>query len=476
MCKKIRPSTDKEVRLMKLRRSDVRRQVHVLPILNFESQSLTSYAGLVLFQQLLAVLGLKDRLRNCFRHLAAGKVFGRATIFLQLIVHLLLGFRELRDSRAYRDDPLVKRLLGLKRLPDVATVSRMLQDADARSVENLRRLLREMLFERLATLGLARITLDFDGSVQSTRRWAQGTAVGYNKKRKGARSYYPLFCTIAQTSQVLDFLHRSGNVHDSHGAREFILACVQAARQALPGIIVEVRMDSAFFSDEIVSALDQHNIEFTVSVPFERFTELKRMIEGRKRWRRINSEVYYFEADWKPKVWNQSFRFLLVRTLAKRQHKEPVQLDLFIPYETGYDFKVIVTNKTLAAGNTVLFHEGRGSQENILGELKAHCQMDYVPVTRRIGNQLYLLAGLFAHNLARELQMATTPPCRQTTAQRPALWAFEKLDTLRTTLLHRAGRLTRPQGILTLTLNANAWLRQRLLGLLKTLQTLPKVA
>ena len=64
-----------------------------------------------------------------------------------------------------------------------------------------------------------------------------------------------------------------------------------------------------------------------------------------------------------------------------RQHKEPVQLDLFIPHETGYDFKVIVTNKTLAAGNTVLFHEGRGSQEGILGELKAHCQMDYVPVT-----------------------------------------------------------------------------------------------
>lgn len=102
--------------------------------------------------------------------------------------------------------------------------------------------------------------------------------------------------------------------------------------------------------------------------------------------------------------------------------------------------------------------------------------MDYVPVTRRIGNQLYLLAGLFAHNLARELQMATTPPCRQTTAQRPALWAFEKLDTLRTTLLHRAGRLTRPQGILTLTLNANAWLRQRLLGLLKSLKQLPKAA
>ena len=67
MCKKISTSTDKEVRLMKLRRSDIRRQAHVLPVLKFESQSLTSYAGLVLFQQLFAVLELKDRLRGCFR-------------------------------------------------------------------------------------------------------------------------------------------------------------------------------------------------------------------------------------------------------------------------------------------------------------------------------------------------------------------------------------------------------------------------
>ncbi len=456
---------------MKLRRSDVRRQAHALPTLRFENHALTSFAGLVLFQRLFALLDLKTRLRGCFRHLAAGKAFGPATVLLQLIVHLLLGFRELRDSRAYRDDPMVQRLLGLKRLPDVSTVSRMLQNADAKSVENLRRLLGEMIFQRLASLGLSRVTLDFDGSVQSTRRHAEGTAVGYNKKRKGARSYYPLFCTIAQTSQVLDFLHRSGNVHDSHGAREFILACVQAVRKALPGILVEVRMDSAFFSDDIVSALQADGIEFTLSVPFERFAELKGMIESRRRWQPISGEVAYFEADWKPKVWDRRFRFLFIRTRAQRQHKEPIQLDLFVPHEYGYDFKVIVTNKTLEAGRAVAFHEGRGSQEGILGELKTHCQMGYVPVRTRLGNQLYLLAGLFAHNLTRELQMATTPPCRQTTPNRAALWAFEKLDTLGTTLLHRAGRFSRPQGVFTLTCNANTWARQRLLGLLQAMKT-----
>lgn len=452
---------------MKLHRFDVRRQAHVLPVLKFENHALTSFAGLVVFQRLFATLDIKARLRGCFHHLAGGKAYGPATIFLQLIVHVLLGFRELRESRAYHDDPMVQHLLGLKRLPDVATISRMLKDADTKTVKRLRRLLGEMLFERLATLGLARITLDFDGSVQSTRRHAEGTAVGYNKKRKGARSYYPLFCTIAQTGQVLDFLHRSGNVHDSNGAREFILACIQAVRTALPGIIVEVRMDSAFFSDEIVSALAGDGVEFTISVPFERFAGLKGMIENRRRWRTMNPEVSFFESDWKPQSWDRRFRFLFIRTRAERQRKEPIQLDLFVPHEYGYDFKVIVTNKTLEVGRIVAFHEGRGSQEGVLGELKSHCRMGHVPVRTCVGNQLYLLAGLFAHNLTRELQMVTTSPCRKTTANRAALWTFEKLDTLRNTMLHRAGRLTRPQGMLTLTLNANTWVRQRLLGLLR---------
>jgi hypothetical protein len=51
---------------------------------------------------------------------------------------------------------------------------------------------------------LPRLTLDFDGSVQSTKGHAEGSAVGFNKVKKGARSYYPLFCTVAQTGQFFD--------------------------------------------------------------------------------------------------------------------------------------------------------------------------------------------------------------------------------------------------------------------------------
>ena len=454
---------------MKHSRKSVECKAHAVPRLRFERQQLTSFAGLVLLQPFFACLDLKNRIARCFGHVRIGKVFSRATIFLQLIVHFLLGYRELRDSAYYRDDPMVRRLLGLKRLPDVATLSRTLKDADEKSVTRLRRLSRSLVIERLRALALSRITLDFDGSVQSTSRRAEGTAVGYNKKKKGARSYYPLFCTVSQTGQVLDLLHRSGNVHDSRGAREFMAECISAIREALPGAVIEVRADSAFFSDELVTVLNGHAVEFTLSVPFERFVELKGMIESRRRWQIVDANRSSFEASWRPKSWDHDGRFVFIRKCVNVQRKGPVQLDLFVPHEDGFEFKVILTNKSVEAGTVLGFHEGRGAQEGIFGELKSNCQMGHVPVRRCLGNQMYLLAGLFAHNLVRELQMRTAEPSRGTTNRRAALWTFEQVDTLRKTVLQRAGRLTRPAGQLTLTLSANRFLKDKLLHLLKQL-------
>jgi len=171
---------------MKSSKSHVQSKAYSLPELKFENQSLPSFAGLVILQKLFAAINLKQHLQRCFTHLNSGKIFDRATIFLPLVVPLILGYRELQDSRYYRDDPLVKRLLGLKQLPDVATLSRALKQASVQSVKHLRTLLRELVFDRLQALCPARITLDFDGSVQSTMRKAEGAAVGFNKKKKGA--------------------------------------------------------------------------------------------------------------------------------------------------------------------------------------------------------------------------------------------------------------------------------------------------
>lgn len=455
---------------MKCSKADIHRKYHRLPELRFEDQKLTSYAGLILFQALFSQLGLREQLNHCFRHLTVSPIFGHGLMVMLLIVHLLLGYRRLKDLRYYRDDPMVKRVLGVARLPDVATLSRTLAGMDEQSVGHLRNLNRKLILDRLQAQGLRRVTLDFDGSVLATGRFAEGTAVGFNRKKKGQRSYYPLFCTVAQLGQALDVWHRPGNVHDSRDAQAFIQTCIQAVRQALPRCVIEVRMDSAFFSDAIVQMLEAERVEFTISVPFERFAALKSMAEGRQRWYRLNAQWSFFESDWKPKRWNRRQRFVFLRQCNRRQYKDPVQLDLFVPYEYGYDFKVIVTNKTVSARHVLVYHNGRGAQEGVFAELKSQAQMDYVPTRGLAGNQVYMLAAMLAHNLNREMQMRSHTTARKTTEKRAPLWRFEQIGTLRRKLIQRAGRLTRPQGNLTLTMSANPAVESELLHYLNHLQ------
>lgn len=448
---------------MKLSKSEVHCKARALPEIRFEDQQLTCFAGLIVFQPLFERLRLRSRLVECFSHLKVSPIFGHGTIVMLLIVHLLIGHRRLQELRFYQDDPMVRRVLGLRRLPDVATVSRTLDGVDKQAVKATRALSRSIVLERLAELAPARLTLDFDGSVIGTTRLAEGTAVGYNKKKKGQRSYYPLFCTVAQTGQVLDVWHRPGNVHDSNGARSFILACINEIRQILPKVILEVRMDSAFFSDEIVGMLEALGILYTISVPFERFAQLKVKIEKRRLWRRCDRQTRFFACRWKPKCWAQPRRFVFIRTREPIQRKGPLQLSLFTPYEYGYQFKAILSNMPLSARKLLALHNGRGAQEALFAELKSQTQMDYIPCKRLRANQTWLLAAIMAHNLNRELHMSAHHAERSTTEQRAPWWAFVRLGTRRMRLIQRAGRLTNPKGRLTLTLSANPAVQTELL-------------
>ena len=451
---------------MKVSREAIYHNVRSIPTLRFEDQKMTSFAGLVVFEALLRRLGWKRRLNSCCGHLRQACTYSATVIVELLIVHLLLGYRRLQDIGLYRDDPMVLRLLGLEKLPDVSIVSRALRSMDAKVVEGLRAQARALVLDRLVEAGLRRVTLDFDGSVQSTRRRAEATAVGFNRTRKGGRSYYPLLCTVSQTGQVFDVLFRPGNVHDSNGALQFVIECIERVRERMPAVQVEVRMDGAFFSEEMAEYLSAFEVEYSISVPFERLAALKGLIEQRSYWKRLGNAQEGFEKQWKPACWRSRRRFVMVRRRVRERQRTPLQLDLFEPISESYEYKVILTNKRARARSVVAFHEGRGSQEGIIGELKSQAAMDYIPVRTWIGNQVYLLCGIFAHNLGRELQMQTGEPVKKRSQKRSALWRFEQLGTLRKKWIQRAGRLTRPEGRLTLTLGTNETVQNRLLQLL----------
>ncbi|MCP4141389.1 MAG: hypothetical protein GY755_14090 [Chloroflexi bacterium] len=153
----------------------------------------------------------------------------------------------------------------------------------------------------------------------------------------------------------------------------------------------------------------EKKVRFTASVPFARFTELKKLIEDCDSWTDIDDRWSYFETQWKPKSWNTEFRFVFTIKKIKKALKGPLQLNLFEPVHREYQYKVVITNKTESAKAVVEFHNGRGSQEAIFGNAKTDTGLGVIPCKRLIANQVFTLSSMMVHNFSQEMQMIAHP-------------------------------------------------------------------
>jgi hypothetical protein len=136
-------------------------------MVTFDEQSVTRFGGLAVVQHWLGETGFKERLRRSLRGLADTMASGYHTLVFVLILHYLLGWRRLSELEHYRDDPMLARTVGLQWLPSVSALSR-LDQTPAAIVDRLRGFVRDAVVERIRKSGLRRVTLDFDGTVQST--------------------------------------------------------------------------------------------------------------------------------------------------------------------------------------------------------------------------------------------------------------------------------------------------------------------
>jgi hypothetical protein len=430
-----------------------------MPAIRFtEEARLSRFGGLPLLQHLFDAVSLRRRLEDAIPD-GDNKAFTHGGVLVLLVTMLMLGFRRLSDVRWLRGDVLVARLLGWRQLPSVATLSRSLSLMTPSSVEQLRSVSRGLALQMLREHAPAAVTVDFDGVVQSTKGHAEGTAVGFNKKKRGARSYWPLFATVDVPGLFLDVLHRPGNVHDSNGAEPFMRSCLQAVRNALPEAQLSSRMDAAFFDHELLALFDSLHVGVTCSVPFARFPALKECVEQCTIWQTADgqpatgtSQWAYAECLFSPKSWreaNRNFRFILVRQRKPVQRKGPLQLDLFKPQDEEFDFTVVVTNDWRnSMGSIVEFHHGRGSQEKLFGDAQQDAALGHIATATLTGNQAFTLASMMAHNLSRELQRYAPKDSTRGSAMR-------RLKTLRRRWLELPAKLTFPQRRPLLTIHTS---------------------
>lgn len=89
---------------MKLSKAAVRGTATLGVEVRFETQILKSYSGLILFQHFFSLIGIKERLWRCFRHLEGNPIYGHQVVVMLLVVHLIIGHPRLRDLDYYRGE------------------------------------------------------------------------------------------------------------------------------------------------------------------------------------------------------------------------------------------------------------------------------------------------------------------------------------------------------------------------------------
>ena len=380
---------------------------------------------------------------------------------LVVLTLLITGGRRVRHIGYLESDPVVKRVCGLSRVPSVHTVGRWLRTFNRRAVDALLGVNERLVSEVIDQSDLRRLTIDVDGSVVSTGLQVQGARRGFNPHRRKVPSYYPITAYEANTGQVLRVRNRAGNVHDGKASMEFLEELFVQLRDTFERrYVLEMRMDGAFFREDVIDLLEDEGVEYGIKVPFYPWLGLKEHIVKRRRWARVDESVECFERGLRIGPWGRSMRFVIYRKKVAHRTPKNFQLDLFDPDDGHYEYSAIVTNKAVTGRTLWFFMCGRGTHEKVYGELKGGFAFDCIPTQRYEANSAWQVLSIIAFNLMRGLQSTTTAEARRPNRKRRTVHRFELIHTLRYRWINRAGLLVQPGGRATLDVGDNRMIRE----------------
>ena len=427
--------------------------------IKFKNHDLTNYSGLELFKRFLGIIKINKHIKRIFRKYNFPGVYSYSKLFIFIITSFVIGVERFSNIKYIMDDPLVKKICGLNKIPSRFTITRFLKNFTNEFLEGIKKLNQILIIDQLKLLKLKTLTIDIDGTVICNRGVPDGSKKGYNPIRKGAFGYYPLLAMIAQTGQWIKSINRPGNVHDSKGSDEFVIELIKSLKSELGNDIrLQFRHDGAFFSENKLKIYENEESEYASKVPFARITSLKKVILLRKKWQFINKDLSYFFSYTKCDSWEQERKFLIIRKkIPKSEQQKNFQLNLFSPDNGIYKYQVICTNLKYTPINIYKFMQGRSAQEKYIGELKSDFAFGKIPSKDLNVNNAFQQFSILSYNLTRSFQIKGF--CKnkilKRTRKKTTILKIFRFKTLRFKILNKAGRVVRTNGKLSLNLAYN---------------------
>jgi hypothetical protein len=415
--------------------------------LDFGDVRLTSYAGLELLNRYLRIRRFNDLVRDAFRGARLGGDFGVVPMVRVLIGVLVVGGRRVEHVRYVADDPLVRRFCRLRVLPTARTVGRWLTRFTMPLVERLQARNAAVIAQVIPGLRLRTVTIDVDGVVVSTGLRVERAFRGFNPHHRKVPSYYPIMAHLAETTHVLRVKNRSGNVHDGKASLPFLQALWRQLMQSpLRTAELRVRMDGAFFRQDVLAWLAARGVGYGVKVPFYRWLDLQQYIRQHPTWTRVTADVSGCVVPAAATPWGHSIWVAIYRKRVAHRTARNFQLDLFDPNDGHYEYSAVTSNLGFTVRHLWFFMAGRGNHEKTIAHLKTGLAFHTVPTLAYAANSAWQQLVALTHNLLVNFQIEAGAARRRRTRKHTALPLLHTIQTLRFTVFHRAAALVRPGG------------------------------
>jgi Transposase DDE domain group 1 len=338
---------------------------------------------------------------------------------LNIAYNAFCGGTCLEDIELRRNDEVFLDALGARRIPDPTTAGdfcrRFRDAADIRCLQNAFHDVRKKVWALQPDAFFHQAILDMDGTlVGTTGSCKQGMDISY----KGTWGYHPLVVSLANTSEVLSIVNRSGNRPSHEGAAAEVERCLAVCfeggfrrvllrgdtdfsqTQFLDGWNADPRIQFCFgydncpnlvkIADELPPAawqkLERPPRYEVATRPRQRPENVKDRIVKQRAFDtlRLQSEEVA-EFSYQPTACHTAYRMVVVRKNITKEKGELRLLD-----DIRYFF-YITNDRACTTSETVFCANDRCNQENLLAQLHGGCRALQAPVDNLESNWAYMV-------------------------------------------------------------------------------------
>jgi hypothetical protein len=368
----------------------------------FTNKEITPWGGMVFLKQFLDKMAFSEQVASCdsLPQPGSNRGYNPSALLEAFICSVWCGATKFIHTEQTRSDKALCKIFGWQQAPAQDAYKRFFSKFS--STDNLR--VADHFFRWIIeNYQYDNFTIDFDSSVLTRYGSQQGAKRGYNSQKRGRASHHPLLAFVNDLRLVTNFWLRSGDTGATSNFLSFLENTFEKLGNKKVGL---VRLDSGFFTHEIMSYLEEKPLNYIVAAKF--YHPIQRLIAGSEDWILLDDGIEICEKQYRAEGWEESRRTVIVRQKISVRPQAPGKMLSLFPEEEihrNYRYSAYFTNLEFAPAEVWRLYCPRGDAENRIKEIKHDFGFSCFNLNGFYATEAALIFVMIAYNLMSIFRM-----------------------------------------------------------------------